>query len=140
MTTGESADGPATAVVRRFWQRLFHEGALEEAADLVTPDLAWRGSLGATASDLAGFLAYARAAAEGMPDLRVELAEVLERDGRVAARLVFRATHAGPLLGVPATGERVEYVGAGFFDVVDGRVARAWVVGDTLALRRQLGP
>ena len=59
--------------------------------------------------------------------------------GTAAARLLYSGTHTGPLLGVPATGRRFEYAGAAFFTVTHGLLASAWVLGDLVGLRGQLG-
>ena len=55
-------------------------------------------------------------------------------------RLTCSGTHRGDVLGVPPTGKRVEYAAAGFFTFDrDERIADLWVLGDLVALRRQLG-
>lgn len=136
-TGDEQAEG-AGALVRRFWRELFDERRLERAAELVTPDFRWRGSLGSESEGLADFLSYARAAQAAMPDLTVRLDELAVAGPQVWARLTLRATHAGPLFGVPGSGRRVEYVGQAVHDVVDGRLSRVLVVADTLSLHRQL--
>jgi predicted ester cyclase len=126
-------------VVRRFWERLIHEWALHEAGSLVTGDFTFRGALGVSSSGLGAFLDYAHGIRRALPDLRVGFDEVHDDGRTVAARLVFRGTHSGPLFGVPATHRPVEYVGAGFFDVTPkGRLSRVWLVSDTLDLQRQL--
>ena len=125
-------------LVRRFWDEAI--GRWDEAAarELVTDDFAWRGSLGSESRGLDGLLAYAQGARVAMPDLRVTLDEVAVVGSQLWARLTFRATHRGPLLGVAATGREVEYAGMGVHDVRGDRLARVWVVADTLALQRQL--
>ena len=125
-------------VVTRFWDRLIHEWALHEAGSLVTGDFTFRGALGVASSGLGAFLDYAHAIRRALPDLRVGFDEVHVDGATVSARLLFRGTHHGPLLGVPATRREVEYVGAGFFDVVGDRLSRAWLVSDTYDLHRQL--
>ncbi len=134
---GQAVDGPE-ALVRRFWEQVIGEWDGEAARELVTSDFRWRGSLGGESTGLAGLLAYAAAAEEAMPDLAVTLDEVAVVGAQVWARLRFRATHAGELLGVPATGRQVAYVGQAVHDVRDGKLSRAWVVADTLSLYRQL--
>lgn len=125
-------------LVRRFWDEVIGRWDEAVARELVTDDFAWRGSLGSESRGLDGLLAYAGGAREAMPDLRVTLDEVAVVGSQLWARLTLRATHRGLLLGVPATGREVEYVGMGVHDVRGGRLARVWVVADTLALQRQL--
>lgn len=125
-------------LVRRFWRQVFDERDLAAVPGLVTLGFAWRGSLGRHTSGVPEFVDYAAAAQQAMPDLTVELAEVVTSQSQVWARLTFQATHRGTLLGVEATNRPVSYVGMGVFDVADGRLSRAWVVADTLSLREQL--
>jgi steroid delta-isomerase-like uncharacterized protein len=124
-------------LVRRFWDEVI--GRWDEAAarQLVTEDFAWRGSLGAESTGLDGLLRYAAAARAALPDLSVTLDESAVAGHQLWARLTFRGTHRGLLLGVPATGRQVAYVGMGVHDVRDDRLSRVWVVADTLDLRRQ---
>jgi predicted ester cyclase len=57
---------------------------------------------------------------------------------RSCARLTYRGTHRGELLGIPATGRQVEYAGAARFRFRDGRIAAVWVLGDLFGLLQQL--
>ena len=57
---------------------------------------------------------------------------------RAAARLLYRGTHSGALLGIPPTGRSFSYAGAAFFAVAGGRLAEAWVLGDLAGPRAQL--
>jgi predicted ester cyclase len=132
-----SVEGPE-ALVRRFWRQVFDQRNLPAARQLVTADFRWRGSLGSESDGIEEFLGYAEAAQAAMPDLTVTLQEVAVAGSQVWARLGFRATHHGELLGQLGTGQRISYVGQAVHDVRDGRLSRVWVVADTLSLYRQL--
>jgi predicted ester cyclase len=125
-------------LVARFWGQVI--GRWDEAAarELVTEDFAWRGSLGAESTGLRGLLQYAASARLALPDLSVTLDESAVAGHQLWARLTFRGTHSGLLLGVPATGRQLAYVGMGVHDVRDNRLSRVWVVADTLDVRRQV--
>lgn len=128
-------------LVRRFWQQVFGQHDLRAGRELVTAGFRWRGSLGIESTGVEDFLAYAAAALTALPDLTVTLDETAVAGSQVWARLSFRATHQGDLLGVPPTGRQVAYVGQAVHDVQDGVLSRVWVVADTLSLHRQLtGP
>ncbi len=132
------AEQPVETLARRFWDEVI--GRWDEAAarELVTGDFAWRGSLGAESTGLDGLLQYAAAARAALPDLSVTLDESAVTGEQMWARLTFRGTHSGPLLGVPATGRQVAYPGMAVHDVRDGRLSRVWVVADTLKVQRQV--
>jgi predicted ester cyclase len=58
----------------------------------------------------------------------------------VVGRFACSGTHVGTWLGHAPTGRRFEDVAeVYFFQVVDGRITRAWGLEDTLERLRQLG-
>jgi len=57
----------------------------------------------------------------------------------VATRFTVRGTHAGELLGVPATGRDVTCHGITVSRCRDGRIAEEWEITDALGLLRQVG-
>jgi predicted ester cyclase len=70
--------------------------------------------------------------AETLEDLVVE-------GGAAAARITFTGTHRGDLVGIPATGKRVEVGGMAILHVRGGKIAAQWTAADMLGLRQQLG-
>ena len=74
------------------------------------------------------------------PDFEMEIVQLLAEGDTVAARFRCSGTHLGEWRGHPASGRRFERVDeVYFFEVRDGRLARAWGLEDTLARSRQLG-
>jgi len=131
-------DVDAELIVRRFWRCVFDEGDLSVVEGMVTPEFAWRGSLGTQTFGARDFLAYVRAAQRAMPDLAVGLDELSMPGEQVWTRMTFTATHRGTLLGVPASGRALSYQGLAVHDLRDDVLSRVWVVADTLDLHRQL--
>ena len=109
------------------------------AREILDPGFRFRGSLGVTADDVDGFLAYVRAIRTALADYRCIIDDLIESGDRAAARITFTGVHRSELLGVAATGRTVSWSGAAFFTVADGRIAGLWVLGDLDGLRRQLG-
>jgi predicted ester cyclase len=75
---------------------------------------------------------------KGLPDLRVELDQVLASGDVALARGTVHGTAAGRLYGAPATGRSFQ---ASFFDYVrveDGRIIERVQQADVLAQMRQL--
>ena len=81
---------------------------------------------------------YVRLIRRGFPDFSNHVEETITQGDRTFARLTYRGTHRGEVLGVPATGRRVEYAGAAVFRFRDNRIAETWVLGDVWGLVRQL--
>lgn len=128
----------STELVAGFWEQLFNQRDLSAVASVVTDDLSWRGSLGTKSEGLDGFLDYAIAAQEAIPDLHIEVNELIAAGDHVFARLTLTGSHGGTLLGVAATRRQFSYDAAAVHRCRDGRIESVWVVGDTHALYRQL--
>lgn len=128
------------STVRRFYYELWNQWRFELATELLAPELEFRGSLGDTVRGRDAFIVYAKHVRAAFPDFRNEVEELVADEGRVAARLRYSGTHEGPIFGAEPNGQRVSYAGAAFF-IFDneGRIARAWVLGDLVTLLGQLG-
>jgi len=74
----------------------------------------------------------------GLPDFEATLSDVVVDADRVATRFSVTGTHDGELLGVPATGTRVEFSAQVLFRLADGRVAEEFHLSDRATLREQL--
>jgi steroid delta-isomerase-like uncharacterized protein len=126
--------------VRRFYAELWNQWRFELAAELLAPELEFRGSLGDAVRGRDGFIDYATRVRAAFPDFHNEIQELVVADDRVAARLRYNGTHRGVIFGAAPSGERISYAGAAFFSFdADARILHAWVLGDLLALLRQLG-
>lgn len=119
---------------RDMWDR-FDESLIPV---LLADDFRFRGSLGNETVGHAQFADYVRLIRRGFPDFSNHVEETITQDDRTFARLTYRGTHRGEVLGVPATGRRVEYAGAAVFRFRDNRIAETWVLGDVWGLVRQL--
>jgi steroid delta-isomerase-like uncharacterized protein len=73
------------------------------------------------------------------PDFRTSVDDLIVEEDRVAARLTHTATHAGPFLGIPATGRTATVTATGIYRVANERLVENWVVFDAPGLLRQLG-
>jgi predicted ester cyclase len=77
---------------------------------------------------------------EAFPDFRMEIVQLVADGDTVVARFRCSGTHLGEWRGHAPTGRRFERIDeVYFFEVRDGRLARAWGLEDTLTRSRQLG-
>jgi len=76
---------------------------------------------------------------DAMPDVEVTIAELIVDGDRAAVATTIRGTHTGDLLGLPATGRRVEVIGVDMVRVLDGKIVEHRGLTDTVGLMRQLG-
>ena len=107
---------PRRTLVERFYAEIWNRGDEAVARAILAPDFRFRGSLGVTADDVDGFLAYVRSVRAALGDYRCIIDDmIVDGDSRAAARMTFTGVHRGELLGVAATGRTVSWSGAAFF-------------------------
>ena len=75
---------------------------------------------------------------DAFPDFHNQIEEIIAADDRAVARLTYRGTHQGALLGRAPTGRRVEYAGVALFTMTSGRISKVWVLGDLWGLIQQI--
>lgn len=129
------------AIVRSVYERLYHQKDLAAVDELLAPDFQvfhpYAGLPCPLNRDgfrmiLAGFIA-------GMPDMRMQIEELVEEGDLVVARVRLEGTHLGPLLGMPATGRSVSLQGMTLYQLRDGKIIRQNTADDVAGMMRQLG-
>ncbi len=133
------ARGENRALIRRYYEELWNAWNLGVADEIISPEITFRGSLAVTVSGLEGFKNYVLLVRNAFPDFHNTIEEMIAEGDRVAARLTYRGTHRGELMGIAPTGRKVTYAGAAHFQIRGGKIVAGWVLGDTMGLMRQLG-
>jgi steroid delta-isomerase-like uncharacterized protein len=126
------------AVVRRLIDEVINQGQTSPLAELVGADHVGHDTLG----DHYGPDGVRISVAElrtAFPDLRISIDDLLAAGDRVVHRFTMAGTHAGPFLGLPATGRPVRTTGIEIGRISGGKLAERWSVLDTIGLLRQLG-
>ena len=125
-------------LVERFYHEVWNNADEAVARDILHAGFRFRGSLGPERTGPDGFIDYMCSVHAALADYRCIIDDLIEGDGRVAARMRFTGIHRGPLLGVAATGRRITWSGAAFFTMDHCRITELWVLGDIDAVKRQL--
>ncbi len=73
------------------------------------------------------------------PDSGIIIEEEIAEDDKVVIRWSFSGTHQGSLLGIPATGKKVNWTGITIYRIVDGKVMEEKGEEDFLGFFRQIG-
>jgi steroid delta-isomerase-like uncharacterized protein len=89
-----------------------------------------------TKDGVRGLFAMLRGA---MPDMRVEVHDMIAEGDTVATRKTFVGTQTGELLGQPATNKEIRIGVIDFVRYRDGRITEHWNLVDTYGLLAQLG-
>jgi predicted ester cyclase len=75
----------------------------------------------------------------GLPDVRVTMEDLVVSGDRVVGRFVYRGTHTGDLMGIPATGKPVEMRSIDIWRVQDGMFVEHWDELNLLQVFQQIG-
>jgi steroid delta-isomerase-like uncharacterized protein len=126
------------AEIERVWVAAWDKGDVDALDDLMA-DGYQRHSSDGRPQDLAEFKASITATRSAFPDLVTTIDEIVVEGDRAAIRWHSTGTHEASLLGVPATGRRVEVSGATFARFAGDRIAEEHVTWDPRALLTALG-
>lgn len=129
------------AVLRAVIQA-WNEGRMAEAAKQFAADGFVRHDLAGAWPDVngsQGVVDFNRMWNAALAEMHIEIVDIFGAGDRVCMRFVGSGIHRGPLLGVPATGKRIEWNGLNIYRLVDGKVAETWQMGDVLGILRQMG-
>lgn len=126
-------------LIERFYYEVWNKGDEAVAREILDADFRFRGSLGPEHIGPDGFIDYLLSIRAALADYKCFIDDLIETDLRAAARMRFRGTHRGVLLGVPASGREITWSGAAFFTTDGRRITQLWVLGDVDAVKQQLG-
>jgi steroid delta-isomerase-like uncharacterized protein len=126
------------AEIERVWVAAWDEGDVDALDGLMAEGYQRHGSDGRPL-DLGGFKASITATRSAFPDLVTTIDEIVVEGDRAAIRWHSTGTHEASLLGVPATGRRVEVSGATFAHFDGDRITEEHVTWDPRALLAALG-
>jgi predicted ester cyclase len=116
------------ALVRRAQGVLWnHTGNLDAAEELFAPDYVEDAKQEATN------------VRRGFPDLESTIEDLIAERDKVVAHWRAQATHRGEYMGIPPTGNRVNFTGISIYRIEGGKIAESWGVSDLLGMMQQLG-
>ena len=127
------------AIVRRFVEEVQNRGDLAALDELCASDFVNHRAPPGVPPTREGLAQLTLLFRRAFPDGRMAIEEMLAEGDRVVTRKTFRGTHRGELMGLPATGRRVEI---GLIDIVrldGGQVVEHWNAVDNLGMLQQLG-
>jgi steroid delta-isomerase-like uncharacterized protein len=73
------------------------------------------------------------------PDLQGTVETLIGEGDKVVARIRFRGTHRGELMGVPASGNPVDFSVIEIYRIANGQMVEGWAALDVLGVMQQIG-
>ena len=138
VSTLDTAEEQNKDLIRRYYEEMWNLWDFGMAEQILAAEIAFHGSLGVTTRGIAAFREYMQTVRDAFPDFHNTIEELVAENQSVVARLTYRGTHRGEILGVAPTGRKITYAGAAFFQIADGKITKGWVLGDRLSLLQQL--
>jgi steroid delta-isomerase-like uncharacterized protein len=118
------------AVIRRAYDELWNQRNVDVVDELATEDFLNHGAPPDRQRGRQSLKDVVRIFESAFPDFRYEVEDVIAEGEKVAVRDVFRGTHQGNFIGIPATGKRVTMEAIHIFRFSEGKIAEHWVARD----------
>lgn len=117
------------AVVRRLWEEVWNQKALDVCDEIFTPEYA------------AHEKRYAPTIWAAFPDSLHTVEDMIAEGDKVVTRFSWRGTHRGEIWAIPPTGKQAEMQGIWIHRLAGGKIVEGgrWGVLDMLGLLQQLG-
>jgi len=121
-------------LVEDFYQRIWNDGNLDAATELLTPQFSFRGSLGNEMRGREAFKKYVRTVRTALVDYQCEILSCVTEGNQAFAKMCFLGRHVAAFRGHQPTGKLVQWLGAALFKFEDSMIAELWVLGDLAGL------
>lgn len=82
---------------------------------------------------------FAQAFFAAFPDIHIHIEDLVAEGDRTAMRWSAHGTHQGELMGIPATGNSVNFSGIAIDRFENGRSVEHWEIIDQMTMMQQLG-
>jgi len=121
------------AVIRSFIEQALNNN------ELVAPDFVELDPMPGQAQGVEGLKHVLEMLFTAFPDLHWSIEEQVAEGDKVVSRYIWRGTHQGDFLDIPATGKRVEVPVIVIDRVVNGKLTDSRMIMDQLTMMQQLG-
>ncbi len=82
---------------------------------------------------------YFRALQQGVPDMRLQVQELILDGDMASAMVIATGTQTGPMMNLPPTGKPFQVKVMDLFRIKDNQIVERWGVLDTMGMMIQLG-
>jgi predicted ester cyclase len=125
------------ATFRRAIDEGWNKGNLDAIDELFAPDFVEHQE--GIAPGRAGVKGSIQSLRTAFPDLQLTVEDAIADRDMVWLRISATGTHAGPFMGAPGTGRRIELTVIDIARLVNGRLVEHWGVADRLSVAQQIG-
>ena len=126
-------------VVEAFLQDVVNEHNGGAGANFLTPDMQWYGGSVGTVSGRANVAGLFAGVVAAFPDAHITIDDIFGQGDQVVVRVVVSGTQEGPILGIPASGRRVQWDGVDVYRLSHGKISNIWASDDWTAIHNDTG-
>lgn len=137
----ESLQDGNKALLTRWFNEVWNDGRTDVIDELRAPDAIATGLAEGQVESRGKrpFEAFHANLRDALPDLHVNIEDMIAEGDKVAVRVTLEGTHRGSAFGVGPSGRKVTLGAIVIVHIKDGKIAEAWNNIDQLALARQIG-
>jgi steroid delta-isomerase-like uncharacterized protein len=129
----------ADDVVREWFDEVWNQGRAESISRIMAADAVAHGLPGGPAHGPEAFRPIFDAFRGAFPDLRINVERTVTEGDTVAAYCHVTGTHRGDALGIPASGQKIDFHGVTIARIIDGTIREGWNCFDFLTMYQQIG-
>lgn len=124
----------------RWFEEVWTQGKVELIPELALPDAEGHDmeGPGVTTKGMDAFRDFHGKMSGAISDLEVKVLDTIAEGDRVVVRVHSSGTHTGGDLGIPPTGNPIDFGAVIIFRFENGKIAEAWNFIDQLAFYQQL--
>jgi steroid delta-isomerase-like uncharacterized protein len=124
-------------IARSFFEEVLGQGRLDKYAESHTKDFVAHGEN--HEATLEEDMAAAKEERKALPDMKVEVNQILAERDLVAVYWTASGTNTQAGMGFPATGKKIKIGGMTIFRFREEKICEEWSVWDMLSVMRQAG-
>ncbi len=126
-------------IVKRVME-LWHKGDFEACKDLFAPEYVWYSpSTAPKPMSLEEAIEFTKMIFNAFPDSSWTIEELFAAGDRVVTRWLYKGTHEGEFMGIPPTGNKLEFGGILITRIENGKIVEEREDADALGMMQQLG-
>lgn len=125
-------------LVKLFLDQAWNHGRFNLLEGLVQKDFIYTNNFSEQAMTFVGFCHYAGVIRQAIPDLQVEIEDIIEENNRLVTRTLFHGTATKTLFGIEPSGKIITLDGYSFWQIEHHKVKSLSTIADLADYRPQL--
>jgi len=123
----------------RHYQEIYNSNQLDNLLEVVSEGLLTPRIMAGIPAGIEGAKVAHQIMLTGFPDYQTVIDDLIAEGDKVTARITMSGTNTGSFMGIPATGQHVEFTGIYIARIANGKIVEHWGEEDGVSLLIQLG-